>query len=64
MCEHHRSPSGGRRVGNPRGVTWQGFPPDIATWESEDDLAHTDEVRLYEAGLAEEEEAEEGEADV
>ena len=45
-------------------MAWQGFPPDIATWESEDDLAHTDEVRLYEAGLAEEEEAEEGEADV
>jgi hypothetical protein len=47
-------------------VLWQGFPPDIATWESEDDLAHTDEVQLYEAGLAEEQEqeAEEGEADI
>jgi len=47
-------------------VLWQGFPPDIATWESEEDLAHTDEVQLYEAGLAEEQEqeAEEGEADI
>ena len=35
---------------------------DCATWEDEEDLAHTDEVRLYEAGLAEEE-AEGGEAD-
>ena len=44
-------------------VLWKGFPPDIATWESEEDLAHTDEVQLYEAGLVEEEEAEEEEAE-
>ena len=42
-------------------VLWKGFPPDCATWEDEEDLAHTDEVRLYEAGLQAEEEDEEAE---
>ena len=49
-------------------VLWKGFPPDIATWESEADLAHTGEVEVYEAGLAEEadedqEDGDEGEAE-
>jgi hypothetical protein len=38
-------------------VLWEGFPPEIATWEEEDAIpcGDTDFVREFEAGLAEEE---------
>ena len=39
-------------------VLWAGFPPEIATWEEEDDIpcALVDFVGQYEAGLDAEEE--------
>ena len=45
-------------------VLWAGFPPEIATWEEEDDIpcGEEDFVGIYEAGLAEEEEADAAEA--
>jgi hypothetical protein len=38
-------------------VLWVGFPPEIATWEEEDDIpcGEQDFVAEYEAGLADEE---------
>ena len=38
-------------------VLWAGFPPDIATWEEEDDIpcGERDFVGEFEAGLAEDE---------
>ena len=41
-------------------VLWQGFPPEHATWEEEDDIpcGEEDFVATYEAGLADEEDAE------
>ena len=51
-------------------VLWEGFPPEIATWEEEDQIpcGEVDFVEQYEASLAEEEaegeaEAEESESD-
>ena len=44
-------------------VLWAGFPPEIATWEEEDDIpcALVDFVGQYEAGLDAEEEDEDAE---
>ena len=44
-------------------VLWAGFPPEIATWEEEDDTpcALVDFVGQYEAGLDAEEEDEDAE---
>ena len=38
-------------------VLWARFPPDIATWEEEDDIpcGERDFVEEFEAGLAEDE---------
>ena len=47
-------------------VLWQGFPPEHATWEEEDDIpcGEEDFVGLYEASLAEgEAEAEESDSE-
>eukprot|EP00966_Prymnesium_polylepis_P202388 4688401-Prymnesium_polylepis.1 len=35
-------------------VLWEGFPPEIATWEEEEDIpcGEVDFVAQYEAGLA------------
>ena len=35
-------------------VLWQGFPPEVATWEEEDDIpcGEVDYVGEYEAALA------------
>ena len=37
-------------------VLWEGFPPEIATWEDEDDIpcGEVDFVSQYEEGLEEE----------
>ena len=46
-------------------VLWKGFPPEIATWEETDDIpcGEVDFVGLYEAGLQEEEDAMQQEAE-
>jgi hypothetical protein len=43
-------------------VLWVGFPPDIATWEEEDDIpcGESDFIQEFEAGLLEENDAEQG----
>ena len=50
-------------------VLWKGFPPEVATWELEDDIpcGEIDFVEQYEAALALEEEdddADEGQPEV
>ena len=52
------------RTGIPKGtvlykVLWEGFPPETATWETEDDIpcGKVDFVGDYEEALAEDEEA-------
>ena len=46
-------------------VLWEGFPPEIATWEEEDQIpcGEVDFVEQYEASLAEEEAEGEAEAE-
>ena len=46
-------------------VLWEGFPPEIATWEEEDQIpcGEVDFVEQYEASLAEEEAEEEAQAE-
>lgn len=46
-------------------VLWQGFPPEVATWEVEDDIpcGEVDFVGDYETALEEEQDQEEAEDD-
>ena len=43
-------------------VLWEGYPPEIATWEEEGDIPDSF-IDAYEAGLEAEEELEGGEED-
>ena len=43
-------------------VLWQGYPPEIATWEEESKI-HDDFIEAYEQSLAEEEVEDEEEED-
>ena len=46
-------------------VLWEGFPPEVATWEEEDDIpcGEVDYVGNYEAELAKEEQEDEEDAE-